>query len=144
MLDSPTTDTIPPEWWSREAFLSGDPPGGICPPVIDITGRPRFLFHGPFIALSPGLWRATVFLELCADAARRSLALQFGAEPDYTTKALPRGAPGRHAVQLDYRLSEPGVGQVRLWLTKPAFHGDIRLSGAKIERVSDIQTATDA
>lgn len=125
------------DWWGRETFLSYNERSNICPEVIDATGRARYLFFGPFIVLPPGLWRATVYLELCPDAARRQLALQFGAEPDYTTLDLPQGMPGRHVERIEHPLFEPAPCQIRLWLKKAAFHGEIRFSGAHVARLGD-------
>ena len=116
-------DTAPSsQWWDRTQFFGGAEANvGKCPEVIDLTGRACFLFYGPYVPLTAGLWRATVTLTICADAARRPLALQFGAEPDYVTADLPFGVSG----------------DVRLWLKKAAFHGQIRFLGACVEPVED-------
>ena len=90
--DQPTAET--PAWWSFERFMNDEARDRRCPNVIDVTGRARYLFFGPFINLPAGHWRATVFLELCPDAARRRLAVQFGSEPDYTTEGVPGGRAG--------------------------------------------------
>jgi len=129
-------DRSAPVWWDRACFLSDEAPDRRCPEVIDVTGRARFLFFGPFIPLGRGLWRATVRLELCPDAARRTLALQFGVEPDYTTHDLPSGACGSLTPQIDFLCETPGTAQVRLWLKKAAFHGEVRLAGARVEPVA--------
>jgi hypothetical protein len=121
----------PGDWLAPSAFLSGNGP---CPEAVDVTGRARYLFYGPYAALGPGRWRATVFLHLCPDAARRPLAVQFGAEPDYTTLDLPFGVPGNHRVDLEHSLREGDAAQVRLWLKKAAFHGEVRLIGVSLGR----------
>jgi hypothetical protein len=126
----------PSLWWDRGCFLSDESPERLCPDEIDITGRARFLFFGPFSPLERGLWRATVHLELCPDAARRTLALQFGVEPEYTTLDLPIGVCGSLTPQLDFVCETPGMAQIRLWLRKPAFHGSVRLAGAQVERIA--------
>jgi hypothetical protein len=129
-------DRSAPAWWDRASFLSDEAQDRRCPEVIDVTGRARFLFFGPFIPLSRGLWRATVHLELCPDAARRTLALQFGVEPDYTTQDVLLDASGSLSPQLDFLCETPGAAQVRLWLKKPAFHGEVRLAGVRVEPIA--------
>jgi hypothetical protein len=124
-------------WWGREIFSSAEGPSGDCPPVIDLTGRPRYLLFGPYVALPPGLWRATAFVELCPDAAKRVLAFQFGAEPDYTTVDVIRGVVGRQVVELEHPMRSDGLAQLRLWLKKAAFHGEARFLGASLERMGD-------
>ena len=123
-----------PAWWDRGIFLVAE--GEVGPDVIDITGRPRFLVFGPYVELESGVWRATVFLQLCPDAARGRLALQFGAEPDYTTVDLPSNTTGSMSVEAVHRMARPGFAQVRLWLKMAAFHGDVRFFGAVVERVA--------
>jgi len=124
-------------WWERETFLSSESDDNRCPAVIDVTGQARYLTYGPFIELRPGFWRARVLLEVCIDAARRRLAVQFGVEPAYTTVELPYGVPGRHEIVVEHRLAEAGPVQIRLYLQRAAFHGEVRFLGAYLERLGD-------
>jgi hypothetical protein len=119
-------------WWGRELFLSVDVPDGRCPTVIDVTGRARILSFGPYAPLGLGPWRARVVLDLCPDAARCRLALQFGLSTDFTTVDVPRGAPGRREIELDYFCETPGLAEVRLVLMRAAFHGEVQLHGVDI------------
>jgi hypothetical protein len=130
------------QWWDRSAFCDGSGQNGEpCPQVIDTTGRPRCLFHGPGLHLEPGLWRATVFLHVCDMSARRPFTLQFGIGPDYTSVDLEYGVQGNHRVELRHGFPEGGPGQIRLWLRRAAFHGEVRLVGARISRLGDIENA---
>jgi len=134
-------DTPSSQWWDRSRFFS-DAEAGVdtCPEVIDLTGRACFVFYGPYAPLAAGLWRATVSINSCADAARRPLSLQFGAEPDYTTVDLPFGMPGDHHLTLEHWFDGGQMAQVRLWLKKAAFHGEVRFLGAHVELISDERT----
>jgi hypothetical protein len=125
-------------WWGREIFLSRDGEDMRCPDVIDVTGRARFLVFGPYASLSPGVWRTVVSLEICPEAARRPMAVQFGAEPDYTTTDIEIGVPGPHSVEVIHAFREADQVQVRLWLKRAAFHGEVRLIGAHVERLGDL------
>jgi hypothetical protein len=133
----PRPDAQPSPGTSIHTQIEADPVIGVeiarqmAPPG---DGRARYLLYGPYAALGPGRWRATVFLHLCPDAARRPLAVQFGAEPDYTTLDLPFGVPGNHRVDLEHSLREGDAAQVRLWLKKAAFHGEVRLIGVSLGR----------
>jgi hypothetical protein len=106
--------------------------------MIDVTGRSRYLVHGPYVVLPAGVWRATASLDICADAARRRLAVQFGVEPHYTTQDLPYGVPGHHEIGVVFSLDEPGATQVRILLRRAAFHGEVRFLGARVERLADL------
>ncbi len=123
------------DFWGRERFLSdlAQP----CPPVIDLTGPPRFVVFGPYMALAPGRWRAEMIFELCPEAARRRLAAQFGAEPDYATVAAPAGVSGRHAIVIDHTFASGDLAQARLWLQGAAFHGEVRFLGVTVRALPD-------
>ena len=127
--------------WDRQLFMTGEVELMSCPGVIDVTGRARYLVFGPFVALDPGAWRARVSLELCADAAQRPIAVQFGAEPDYTTVDLPRGAQGLHEVEIEHQIRSGDLAQIRVWLKRAAFHGELRFGGAELHRVPAVDHA---
>ena len=122
-------------WWGRELFLSVDVPDGRCPAVVDVTGRARILFYGPYAPLGAGSWRVKAILELCPDAARCRLALQFGVSMDFTTVEIARGPAGRREIEVDYFCETPGLAELRLVLTRAAFHGEIEFHGADIYTV---------
>ena len=134
---APSDESPGGEWWGRELFLVGRGPYSPCPEIIDVTGLARVLVFGPYRELPAGIWRATVTLDVSPDAARRPLDVQFGKLPDYTTSPLPFGVPGRHTVKLEYVLRKSGLAEVRVNLKRAAFHGEIRLFGAKVERAGD-------
>jgi hypothetical protein len=48
--------------WSRDLLFLGDDPSAAADRIIDIRGPVRYLFFGPYIALPPGQWGATVVL----------------------------------------------------------------------------------
>jgi hypothetical protein len=123
-------------WWGRELFLSVDVPDGKCPAIIDVTGRARVLSYGPYAPLGLGAWRARAVLDLCPDAARCRLAIQFGASMDFTTVDISRGPSGRREIEVDYFCQTPGLAELRLVLTRAAFHGEIHLHGVDILPIS--------
>jgi len=146
----PTTDTPPHNeqvaalTWGPDVFLSLDSPDGRCPEVFDITGPPRFLFHGPYIELTPGLWRARANFELSDEAGRRFMAIQFGVEPEYTTADFPRRVEGPVVVEAVHPVRTAGPAQIRLWMKWGAFHGTLRFFGAVVERIGDVAETPEA
>lgn len=123
-------------WWDRSCFRSNETPDNHCPEVIDITGRRRILVFGPWRRLASGLWRATVSVELCNEASRRSFGVQFGSLRQFTTVGVPRGVAGRHDVELIHRLTPEEHAEIRIGVMAPAFHGSLRFLGAKVEPVA--------
>ncbi|HEY2051890.1 MAG TPA: hypothetical protein VGH03_21330 [Caulobacteraceae bacterium] len=133
----PHTVSVEALHWERYVFHCPDTADGACPEVIDITGRPRHLFKGPNVELAPGRWRATVGLELCADAARRAFALDFGTFTHWASADLPAGVKGAVEVVLEHDVNPGDLVEIRLWLHKAAFHGEIRLKGVLLERLGN-------
>ena len=123
-------------WWGREQLLSCDVAGRAetCPEMMDVTGPARCLVFGPYRRLEPGLWRATAVFDLCPEAARRRLIVQFGAMPEFTTKDVPRQA-GRHRIEMDFEVEPQDQVEVRLLMTLAGFHGELRFSGAVLGRL---------
>jgi hypothetical protein len=139
-LGSDLTSPEGPEklWWDRSIFSSSEDMGeGSCPPVIDVTGRARTLVYGPNLVLAPGVWRATTFVHLSPDAARRRMTVQFGTETDHAIVGLPLGVPGDHEVELTLIMHDAEQVQIQLCLKKAAFHGEVRFAGASVERITN-------
>jgi hypothetical protein len=125
-------------WWGRERLRSSDTDGGACPEVIDVTGPRRCLVFGPHLPLEPGRWRATAMFEVCPDASRRQLSVQFGCYPDFTTVQVPVGVSGLHQIELEYEFKPDQLAEVRLLLDRAGFHGELRFSGAALQKVGDV------
>lgn len=127
--------------WERARFYSAGQPGNRCPPVIDITGRARYLLYGPYAPLSPGLWRAMVIFDLCPDAARRRLSVDFGTATDFATVEVPFGVAGRHSVEVVHAIPDDSPCEARILLQKAAFHGAMRFMGVELRRLGDLPAA---
>lgn len=130
-----------PSQWEKEMFLLGDTAGRLTNDPIDVTGRARFLVYGPYVHMEPGRWRVIVSLDLSPDAARNPLALQFGVDPVVTTVDMALGVAGPQQFRIDHVVHTAGPGQVRLWLKRAAFHGEIRFSGATVRRLGNVVSA---
>lgn len=125
-------------WWGPDKLLSCSAAGvhETCPAVMDVTGPARCLVFGPYLPLEPGLWRATAIFELCPEAARRRLIVEFGAIPSFTTKTVPR-QPGPHRIEMEFEVRPDDLVEVRLLMTLAGFDGELRFSGALLERLRD-------
>ena len=98
--------------WPRRVFRSREAADGLCPGVLDVAGPARHLFFGPYLPLTQGKWRATVDLEVDADASHRSLAVEFGVEPEFVRVNLPFGVSGPLRVRdrSNRRIRRPRTG----------------------------------
>jgi hypothetical protein len=103
--------------------------------VVDITGRPRFLFNGPYIFLTPGVWRATVRLGFDHDAGHKRYELQWGGGESYVDHKFLPGRSGVFEIALDHEWTVHAATEVRLMLLEGAFHGQVTLDSVTIERL---------
>ena len=132
-------DAEPAHVWSRERFFNGDGSWTPCPPVIDVTGPPRFLCYGPGLQLEAGLWRVRISFELCPDAARRVYLVQFGAGADYTTVESELGRPGRQDIEIDHFMKIDDIAYVRIWVARAAFHGEFKILEARAKKITSAE-----
>ena len=128
-----------PFHWPRELFFHGDRDHP-CPETIDLTGLARIVVFGPFIVLPPGHWRAAVEFELCADAATRSFLVEFGPFDRRRAITYRPVAGGRQVAWLDCDLVRPWEVEIRLAVTRPVFHGELRFRGASVQPLAPAQT----
>jgi hypothetical protein len=120
-------------WWGRMLFEDGGRPSEPCPAHIDVTGKARILAFGPFISLTPGDWRATLELELSPDAARRSYLAEFRSGESLSRLRFGPLSPGANAVSITHRFEVAAPAEIRLWVARAAFHGELAFKGAAIE-----------
>ena len=124
--------------WDRAIFLAGEGPDLPCPEIIDVTGPRRALLRGPYVTAPPGRWRVAVRFELTDWAARNGFELGLIAgDAQARVDFQPQGA-GVYEAVIEASWTRAGPVDVRLGLARPAFHGELRFLGAKIERLPDL------
>jgi hypothetical protein len=121
-------------FWPPSGF-STEGGGKLSSEVIDVTGRQRHLFFGPYELLASGVWMARLELDLCPDAAKRALTAEFGVDPEMAAFDVAPGAPGPRTIELVQAIRTPGRAQVRLRLRRAAFHGWVRFTGVTLMRL---------
>ena len=132
------------EWWGVETFLSPETLDKRCPAVVDVTGPSRVLLYGPYKILTTGVWRATAFIEVCPDAARCRLEVEFGTHPNFSKIAVPFLVPGRHKLEIQHVVAEEGPAEVRIVLRRGGFTGELRFAGVTVERIADLESSAGA
>ena len=75
MPDIGTAADWPTSLFSFDRRSEEDP---AAPAVQDLTGPPRILIHGPYIALPPGVWRARIGFAVDSVGARHRYRLEWG------------------------------------------------------------------
>ena len=129
---TPERGSAPSAWWDRGLFHWGDRPQETCPPSMDVTGLPRTLAFGPYVTLTPGLWRADVVFDVCEHAARRSYRIDFGSDDGFSHENVGPVKAGRNLISVSHRFDAAVPAWVRVVVARAAFHGDMRFVGATI------------
>ncbi|MGV3580235.1 hypothetical protein [Brevundimonas sp.] len=111
--------------------------------VLDTTGRPRMLVHGPYLSLPPGLWRATMRFGVDRDAARHRYRLDWGTRTETISEHVIPGAPGMYELTLDFEWVASDAAEVRLILMEGSFMGSALFQGMTLRRITPDQASED-
>jgi hypothetical protein len=128
--------------WERELFFAGHG-GGVAPipatEPVDITGRQRCLFYGPFITLPTGSWRASVALILSPEAAEVSYLIEAIAGSRLAAARLEEGAAALSTVELQFTIDatvEQPV-EIRIFSERAAFDGQLGIVRVTLSLIDD-------
>lgn len=125
--------------WSERLFtyderscVRGEPHG-----VLDVTGRPRTLIYGPYLALPPGLWKAVMRFAVDDDAAGHELRFDWGIGADFISQSEVPSSGGIYEVEMQHHVAEVGAWQFRILLMEGAFEGRLTFQGGHVTRLPD-------
>ena len=99
---------------------------------LDITGRPRILVYGPYLAMPPGRWQARIRFLVNATAAGKEFRLDWGSPSDFATLLMTPPHSGVFEVDLEHDWPAVDLGEIRLWLMEGAFDGVLHFQGANV------------
>lgn len=106
-------------------------------PDFDLTGRARFLVHGPYLFMPAGLWRFTA--EFLVDPQGDAAYLRFDiTNSDQENVLLERfDEPGRYEVELTGEVIQPRAVEWRVLTARPHFQGRFRLLKVMAYRLAE-------
>lgn len=99
---------------------------------MDIAGRARALFWGPYEVLTPGLWRATARFSVDRWACRHAYRLEWGATADYSLFEFTPRKAGVFEVSAERLWREAEKAELRIILTEGSLGGVFELLGVSI------------
>jgi hypothetical protein len=131
--------------WSERLFIFDDK--GVSAQeewgLLDVTGRPRILVWGPYIALPKGLWQAVIRFAVDADAARHTYRLDWGTQTECVSTYVTPSRPGVYEASLDWRFVEAALSEIRIILTEGSIGGSLMFQGIKVSHITDEMNADD-
>lgn len=100
---------------------------------IDLTGRARFLMHGPYIQLSTGTWNGELFFEFDSSSMSSSLVrFEWGNGHTFAHEDVELAEVGAYSLKLSFEWEAPAPAQFRLLLLRPVFHGTLNVSHCRV------------
>ncbi|WP_349685094.1 hypothetical protein [Brevundimonas aurifodinae] len=106
---------------------------------LDVTGRPRILVYGPYLALPAGVWRAKVRFAVDEQACKREFRIDWGTPADFQSTSVSPNAPGVYEIELEHVWPDSAMAEIRLWIMEGAFDGRLDFLGATVAYVSEPQ-----
>lgn len=102
------------------------------PPLIDLTGRARVIFHGPRFSLPAGEWRIRLRFRLDPEGRMSPLKFEWGAATDFEVLDLQLEVAGLYEVELTKRWDAPIAAELRAWAASAHFVGTFEFQGADV------------
>lgn len=141
--------TLPPplgasSTWAVDLFSypkGGELEGGA--PAMDLTGRARNLFHGPYFELPPGVWQVRLRFDVDPVGAPLRFKFDWGAGEDMTSVSPTIARPGQYNLTISRRWPAAGPAEVRAWIMQGAFQGRFEFHGCTVSRLADDETDRD-
>ena len=121
-------------------FIDGAWPHGPVSGPIDVTGRARILFFGPYLCLPAGYWECDVFFDLSESALSGQYALDIighasGEMSELASLSFSLTAPGSQMARMAFRVPEHDVQvEFRIQSLRAMFDGFLTLDRVEVRR----------
>jgi len=123
--------------WGPQVFRYNSVRAHLRPQLweFDVTGPARNLIYGPYLSLTPGLWRSILRFVVDDDAASLRYRAEWGTRTEYVHETFIPGRAGVFEIALDYDYSETTQAELRIILTEGSLGGAFEFLGMELERL---------
>lgn len=101
---------------------------------IDLTGRGRIIYHGPYVELPSGEWSVRVRFRYEGSGKSSPLRFEWGIGNDVECVDLVVRMSGDYSIDLTHRWNSIDLCQLRIWLYHAVFQGLFEVLEVKIIR----------
>jgi hypothetical protein len=124
-------------YWPRETFCTADQGGLPSSGPLDLTGRARVIFYGPYLNLPPGRWTATATFEVSDNETGNTLSMEISAGGVFLAKGQCELPPsGEYVCNIAFELEDPRAAiEVYFGITKGAIEGRLDVKGVEMRRL---------
>jgi hypothetical protein len=102
--------------------------------AFDLTGRPKFLVHGPYLWLPAGTWSAKVRFSVDEDACRRRFRIDWGSIEHWGEQHFTPEHAGIYEMDLTYTFEQPQPCEMRILITEGCFTGRLDLLSVTVSK----------
>ncbi len=103
--------------------------------TFDITGKPRFIAHGPYLTMPPGRWRAVLKLGFAAPLCDKYYRADWGGISEYSQLEFCPEKEGLYEIEMDWLWEEPAPCEIRLLAKEGIFDGELTIYEIAISRI---------
>jgi len=103
--------------------------------TVDVTGKPRFLAHGPYITMPAGHWKAVIRLSSPAALCGKGYRADWGGVAEYSQLEFRPEKPGVYEIEMDWVWTTPAPCEIRLLVGEGVFDGDLDIHDIAITRI---------
>lgn len=104
--------------------------------IIDLTGRPRIVFYGPYIVMPAGRWKVTMRIGFCSQAAQRQYRADWGGQHVCASHHFKPEKDGLFELEMEHEWTEPAPCEMRLLVMEGVFDGQLLFYGAHVSRIA--------
>jgi hypothetical protein len=118
--------------WSPDLFCLGGKPAEAPLHAIDVTGRARCLFYGPYMCLPSGPWTVRIFLGFTIDTTIPPFVMEIVIGKHVVVrKVIHPESNGTFELKMDFAVENSDLPvEMRILSERAAFSGQLALGGA--------------
>ncbi|GAU82902.1 hypothetical protein BIWAKO_02825 [Bosea sp. BIWAKO-01] len=124
--------------WPGRAFLLGDSPGTTAPTILEVTGRARIIFYGPYFHLPRGRWKMRISFGFSHDIRGLPLNIQIASATLLGEVRILAERSGIFAVNCEVVVTDPHEPiEVRTMNEQGAIEGHVALASVELTYLAE-------
>lgn len=123
--------------WPTYALLRPEFPDRLTIGSIDLTGPARFIYYGPYFALSPGMWNAEIAIEVQDCLSDNRIAIDIFSEEVLAQISTKLPARGAYGCEIRFGINDASKPiEVRVQLLTGAIEGLFMVRSIRLVRIA--------
>lgn len=103
--------------------------------TFDVTGKPRFIAHGPYLTMPSGHWKAVLRLGFAASLCDKGYRADWGGVSEYSKLEFRPEQEGLYEIEMDWLWEQPAPCEIRVMAMEGIFDGEMMIHDISISRI---------